>query len=104
MVGVRTLDAMVSDIRAQWSQAAITFVKIDVEGMEIDVLRGAAQLLREAPPQLSVELASDSALKAACSELCLTYQTIRTRLDRDYYAYARRARSQPEHTGDSHAA
>ena len=32
------------------------FIKIDVEGFEIEVLRGAAALLRNAPPMLMVEI------------------------------------------------
>ncbi|MFQ5490756.1 MAG: FkbM family methyltransferase, partial [Phycisphaerae bacterium] len=69
VVLVRTLDAIVDEARTRWPKAAVTFVKIDVEGMEIDVLRGAAQLLSEARPQLSVELASHSAFEEAGSFL-----------------------------------
>lgn len=43
---------------------AVSFVKIDVEGSEIDVLSGAEALLLECRPQVLIEAASDAARRA----------------------------------------
>lgn len=48
-IAVDTLDALFPDVTPN-------FIKIDVEGMEIDVLRGAAELLRRAKPALAIEV------------------------------------------------
>jgi methyltransferase FkbM-like protein len=47
----------------------ITFLKIDVEGMEMGVLRSATTLLREHRPQIFIELITDDAFETAASLL-----------------------------------
>jgi FkbM family methyltransferase len=36
----------------KWGRPQITFVKLDVEGFEIEVLKGATRLLRQSPPKV----------------------------------------------------
>lgn len=48
-IAVETLDYLFTDVTPN-------FVKIDVEGMEIDVLQGAADLFRRARPALAIEV------------------------------------------------
>ncbi len=50
-IEVRTLDEVV----AEHVPAPVSLVKIDVEGMELDVLRGASRLLEEQRPQIVIE-------------------------------------------------
>lgn len=57
-IPIRTLDDIVSEARPATGGRPVKFVKIDVEGMELDVLRGATELLRGDHPQLAVELAT----------------------------------------------
>ena len=54
-----TLDALMEQF------AAPTFVKIDVEGAELLVLRGASRLLRDARPTLYIEVGLEHAQTAA---------------------------------------
>jgi FkbM family methyltransferase len=51
-VEVQPLDAMEID--------AADFIKIDVEGMELDVLEGARQLIRRCRPALLIEVAREN--------------------------------------------
>ncbi|NCC52927.1 MAG: FkbM family methyltransferase [Spartobacteria bacterium] len=54
MVEARTLDEVTADI-----SGSISFVKIDVEGHELAVLRGAQQLLARQHPALLIEVEGD---------------------------------------------
>jgi len=58
------LDALLDGVRAGFGSRRITCVKIDVEGMELDVLRGATEILQNDRPQLVIELASRKARTA----------------------------------------
>lgn len=60
-VRVAPLDALVDALRPVLAGRPVTCVKIDVEGLELDVLRGATDILRVDRPQLVVELASRDA-------------------------------------------
>lgn len=53
-VEVRTVDGTFMDL------PSVTFVKIDVEGAEIDLLRGATAFLRKYRPYLSIEYGAPS--------------------------------------------
>jgi FkbM family methyltransferase len=61
-IPVQTLDEMLGSLTPR-------FVKIDTEGMELSVLRGAEGLLRRARPVLSVELSRLTDFEAAWSFL-----------------------------------
>lgn len=56
-IAVRRLDSILGELRGQLAGQRVSFVKIDVEGMELAVLLGARQLLNADHPELSVELA-----------------------------------------------
>jgi FkbM family methyltransferase len=58
LVPVSTLDDIAQGFLRSAPQRFISLVKIDVEGMELDVLRGATRLLEEHRPQLVIELAA----------------------------------------------
>jgi FkbM family methyltransferase len=58
-VPVSTLDALLDEL------AAPDLVKIDVEGAEVDVLRGGRRLLIESRPRLIVEYSSETSVEAA---------------------------------------
>ncbi|HET8578283.1 MAG TPA: FkbM family methyltransferase [Methylomirabilota bacterium] len=60
-VTVAPLDQLLGLAVPPLGTARITCVKIDVEGLELDVLRGATRLLRDHRPQLVIELASRDA-------------------------------------------
>lgn len=51
-IGVRTLDEM--------KLPSIDFIKIDVEGFELEVLKGGEKLLREGSPTLYMEIQDDN--------------------------------------------
>jgi FkbM family methyltransferase len=51
-----TLDALVQEMRAKHRNRPIAFVKLDVDGHELDVLRGATQLLTVQKPPILVEI------------------------------------------------
>jgi FkbM family methyltransferase len=56
--------ATMDDVVARESIGRIDFIKIDVEGSEWAVLRGAGKILKEFKPALMVELNSETAAKA----------------------------------------
>jgi FkbM family methyltransferase len=51
-----TLDALVQEMRAKHRNRPIAFVKLDVDGHELDVLRGATQLLTAQKPPILIEI------------------------------------------------
>lgn len=57
-VPVRTLDSIVRDMAAQCPGMPLSLVKIDVEGMELDVLAGACGVLTHQQPQVVAEAGS----------------------------------------------
>ena len=61
-VPLRRLDDLVAELTPSLPAAPITFLKIDVEGMEMGVLRSATRLLREPRPQIFIELITEAAL------------------------------------------
>jgi FkbM family methyltransferase len=63
-VQISPLDALVDGLRPSFAGRRITCVKIDVEGLELDVLRGATEILQNDRPQLVIELASREARAA----------------------------------------
>ena len=68
-VELRRLDDLIAELAPSLPPLPITFLKIDVEGMEMGVLRSATTLLREHRPQIFVELITDDALEQATSLL-----------------------------------
>jgi FkbM family methyltransferase len=60
-IEVAPLDRLLERLTPSLKGRRVTCVKIDVEGRELDVLRGAARLLRDHRPQLVIELASRDA-------------------------------------------
>jgi FkbM family methyltransferase len=64
LVPVVPLDRLVDQLTPRLGGRPVTCVKIDVEGMELAVLRGAGRLLRTQHPQLVVELVSEDARRA----------------------------------------
>jgi FkbM family methyltransferase len=68
-VELRRLDDLLVELASELPPLPITFFKIDVEGMEMGVLRSATTLLREHRPQIFVELITDDALESATSLL-----------------------------------
>jgi protein O-GlcNAc transferase len=61
LVALDTLDRVVEAQAARGERMPVRFVKIDVEGAELDVLRGAADVLQQYRPQLAIELATRQA-------------------------------------------
>jgi FkbM family methyltransferase len=61
-IQIKTLDDIVDSIRPAIGGMPITFVKMDVEGMEIEALKGARKLLADQHPQLLIEIITDEAL------------------------------------------
>jgi FkbM family methyltransferase len=51
-----TLDSLVQEMRAEHRNRPIAFVKLDVDGHELDVLRGATQLLTAQKPPILIEI------------------------------------------------
>jgi FkbM family methyltransferase len=68
-VELRRLDDLIAELAPSLPPLPITFLKIDVEGMEMGVLRSAASLLREHRPQIFIELITEDALERASSLL-----------------------------------
>lgn len=73
-IEVRTLDGIWEEL----GSPEIAFVKIDVEGAEMDVLRGASSFLATCRPTLLVEANSARELESLRAQLCdLGYRHIR---------------------------
>jgi FkbM family methyltransferase len=68
-VTLRRLDDLVAELTPSLPVAPITFLKIDVEGMEMGVLRSATALLREHRPHIFIELITEAALADATALL-----------------------------------
>jgi FkbM family methyltransferase len=68
-VELRRLDDLIAELAPSLPSLPITFLKIDVEGMEMGVLRSATTLLREHRPQIFIELITEDALEMATSLL-----------------------------------
>jgi FkbM family methyltransferase len=68
-VRLRRLDEVITELAPSLPARPITFLKIDVEGMEMGVLRSAGALLREHRPQIFIELITESAVADAASLL-----------------------------------
>ena len=68
-VTLRRLDDLIVELAPSLPALPITFLKIDVEGMEMGVLRSAGALLREHRPQIFIELITDEAVADAASLL-----------------------------------
>ena len=68
-VELRRLDDLIAELAPSLPPLPITFLKIDVEGMEMGVLRSATTLLREQRPQIFIELITEDALESATSLL-----------------------------------
>jgi len=54
-VMIRTIDAIVTDLDTGLRDMPVSLIKIDVEGMQLDVLKGARFILESQRPQLVVE-------------------------------------------------
>ena len=68
-VTLRRLDDVIEELMATLPRLPITFLKIDVEGMEMGVLRSARRLLHDHRPQILVELITDDAVVEASAFL-----------------------------------
>jgi len=68
-VTLRRLDDLIAELAPSLPPLPITFLKIDVEGMEMGVLRSATTLLRGHQPQIFIELITEVALESATSLL-----------------------------------
>jgi FkbM family methyltransferase len=63
-VELKPLDYVLADILAD-----ITFVKIDVEGHELDVIRGANQLIMQSTPSMLIEVCTDPDTKGSSAQI-----------------------------------
>ena len=68
-IPITTLDTVLSQSAPLLRRLPLTFVKIDVEGMECEVLKGAHNLLTRHRPHLVIELATERARTAMRSFL-----------------------------------
>jgi FkbM family methyltransferase len=68
-VTLRRLDDLIAELAPSLPSLPVTFLKIDVEGMEMGVLRSATTLLREHRPQIFIELITEDAFETAASLL-----------------------------------
>lgn len=64
IVPVDTLDRVLGALPSDIASLPVSFIKIDVEGAELDVLKGAGELLRTHRPRISAELHNSSAYSA----------------------------------------
>jgi FkbM family methyltransferase len=69
LVPLRRLDDLLDELAPSLPALPFTFLKIDVEGMEMSVLRSATTLLRAHRPQILVELITEEALTEASALL-----------------------------------
>jgi FkbM family methyltransferase len=77
VVTLRRLDDVLDELMPSLPRLPITFLKIDVEGMEMAVLRSASRLLETHRPQILVELITDDAVTAASALLqALGYEPV----------------------------
>jgi FkbM family methyltransferase len=60
-VQVSTLDAVLSQFASLLAKHPLTLIKIDIEGMEYEALKGARKLITEYRPHLVIELATEDA-------------------------------------------
>jgi FkbM family methyltransferase len=63
-VAITTFDALLDDWRRQHGPRRVGLIKMDVEGSELEVLRGAIRTLTEDKPDLLIEAATPAALHA----------------------------------------
>ncbi len=68
-VAVTTIDRILQQSADMLGKHPLTLVKIDIEGMEIEALKGASTLIRQHRPQLVIELATEQARSAVRSFL-----------------------------------
>lgn len=62
-IGVMTLDSLMEEWHARHNvKGRITLIKVDVEGMELSVLKGAKKTIETYRPHLLIEAATDSEL------------------------------------------
>jgi FkbM family methyltransferase len=64
VVPIMPLDGLLDSLARRLGDRRVTCVKVDVEGMELSVLEGAARVLKEHRPQLVVELASEESRRS----------------------------------------
>lgn len=55
LVATDSLDHLLDELRPELGGRRVTFLKLDIEGMELDALKGARNLLASHKPQLAVE-------------------------------------------------
>lgn len=62
-IAITTLDSLYLDWsgKPESGTAKVSFIKMDIEGMELDALKGATQLLKEHSPDLFIEAADREA-------------------------------------------
>lgn len=61
---VTTIDNIIESLENKLKSKQISFIKIDIEGMELEALKGATNLLEKHHPQLAIELISLESLSA----------------------------------------
>lgn len=77
-VAITTLDSVLADYRRRGGRhGRVLLVKIDVEGAELDVLRGAPRMLREEKPHVFAEAATPTDLGELVAHLApLGYEPV----------------------------
>ncbi len=61
-IQIKTLDEIVDSVRSTFEGRPITFLKMDIEGMEVQALKGSIKVLRQDRPQLLIEIITAEAL------------------------------------------
>ena len=59
LVEIRSLDDVIAEISVGTARAPVRLIKIDVEGMELEVLKGSEETLQQDKPHLVVEAATN---------------------------------------------